>query len=135
MTSGIVNGTLIGLYVGGTKIANLVSNDLDLTMATRDTSNKDTVGWKTSLGGLMSWACSAEGMFDEAASYTFTQLFDVFIARKAVTVVTQSAVTGDHSYTGTALMTSLKLSAPNEANSTFTVQFEGTGQLTKATIV
>lgn len=134
MTSGIVNGTLIALYVNGTKIANLVSNDLDLSMATRDTSNKDTSGWKTALGGLLNWSCSAEGQFDEAASFTYTQLFDIITARTAVTVVVKSGVTGDHSYTGSALMTNLKLTAPKEENTTFSCSFEGTGSLVKATI-
>ena len=132
MTSGIQNGTLIALYIGSTKIANLVSNDLDLTMAVRDTTNKDNSGFKTGLGGMLSWSCSAEGMFDEAASYTFAHLFSVWQARTAVTVMLSSAVTGDHKYSGSALLTSLKRSNPLEANTTFSCSFEGTGALTEA---
>ena len=133
-TSGIVNGTLIALYVGGTKIANLVSNDLDITMATRDTSNKDTAGWKTILGGMMNWACSAEGQFADDATYGFDELFAVLTARTAVTVMISSQVTGDSKYTGSALMTNLKRTSPFEQNSTFTCSFEGTGALAVATI-
>lgn len=133
-TSGIVNGTLIALYVGGTKIANLISNDLDLTMSTRETTHKDTSGWKTILGSTMSWTCSAEGMFAEDATYGFDDLFAVFTARAAVTVMTSSQVTGDKKYSGSALLTGLSRSHGYEENAQFSCTFEGTGALTEATI-
>lgn len=133
-TSGITNGTLIGLYVGGTKIANLISNDLDISMATRETTNKDSGGWKSSLGGALSWTCSAEGYFDEIATYGFDELFAVLTARTAVTVMISSQVTGDKKYSGSALLTSLKRSHPTEDNVTFSCSCEGTGVLTEATV-
>lgn len=135
MTSGIMNGTLIGMYVNGSvKIANAVSHDLDLSMAVRDTTNKDNAGWQTGLGGLKSWTCSAEAMFDQAANYTFDQLFALFDARTAITVYLSTTVTGDKKYSGSALITGLKKSAPNEANVTFSVTLQGTGALTETTL-
>jgi hypothetical protein len=133
-TTGIVNGTLIAIYVGGTKVANLVSNDLDISMATRETTNKDTSGWKTALGSTMSWTASAEGMFAEDATYGFDDLFAVLTARNAVTVMTSSQVSGDKKYTGSALLTSLTRSHGLEENTSFSCSFEGTGALTEATI-
>lgn len=133
-TAGIINGTLIGIYVAGTKVANATSNDLDLSMALRETTNKDTSGYKTSLGGILSWTCSGEGFFAEDAAYGFDDLFAVWAARTAVTVMISSQVSGDKKYTGSALLINLKRTAPLEANTTFTVSFEGTGALTEATI-
>lgn len=134
MTSGIVNGTLIGLYVNGTMIARAVSNDLDITMATRDTTNKDTSGWKTGLGGMLSWSCSAEAMFEENYLGNFKSQFDLLTLRTAVTVMISSGVSGDQKYTGSALMTNLKRTSPLEGNVTWTISLEGTGALTQASI-
>lgn len=134
MTSGISNGTLIALYDGTTKVANLLTNDLDITMATRDTTNKDTSGWKTAAGGLLSWSCSAEAHFDEAASYGFSHLYARIVAATAFTVMVSSQVTGDKKYTGSALLTNLKRTHPNQESATFSVTLEGTGALTEATI-
>lgn len=135
MTSGIMNGTLIGMYVNGsTKIANAVSHDMDLSMAVRDTTNKDGAGWKTGLGGLKSWSCSAEAMFDQSAVYTFDQLMALFEARTAIVVYLSTGITGDKKYSGSALLTSLKRTAPLEDNVTFSVSFEGTGALTETII-
>lgn len=127
-----MNGTLIGMYVNGSvKIANAVSHDLDLTMAVRDTTNKDNSGWKTGLGGLKSWTCSFEAMFDQSANYTFDQLFALLDARTAITVYMSTTITGDKKYSGSALLTSLKKGAPVEGNVTFSGTFEGTGALTE----
>lgn len=130
MTSGIMNATLVGLYVNGSvKIANAVSHDLDLSMAVRDTTNKDNAGWQTGLGGLKSWTCSAEAMFDQSANYTFDQLFALYDARTAITVYLSTGVIGDKKYSGSALITGLKKSAAAEANVTFSVTLQGTGAL------
>lgn len=132
-TVGIINGTLIGVYVGSTKIANATSGDLDISMATRETTNKDSAGWKSSLGSTLSWSCSAEGMFAEDAAYGYDDLFTAMIARTAVAIKVSSEVVGDKLYSGNALITNLKRTAPLEGNVTFTCSFEGTGVLAEST--
>lgn len=134
MTSGIVNGTLIGVYVDGTLIARAVSGDLDLTMATRDTSNKDTGGWEESLEGRMSWSCSAEGLLVQNLSGNYSTLFAKLTARATVTVMLSSAVTGDKKWSGSAFITNLKLTAADQSNTTFSCSFKGTGALAEATL-
>jgi len=130
MTSGIMNATLMGLYANGSvKIANCVSNDLDISVATRDTTSKDSGGWKTSLPGLRSWSCSAECNFDQSANYTFDQLFALVDARTVFTTYLSTTVTGDKKYSGSVIITNLKRSAGNENNVTFSCTFEGTGAL------
>lgn len=134
MTSGIVNGTLIGVYVDGTLIARAVSGDLDLTMATRDTSNKDTGGWEESLEGRMSWSCSAEGLLVQNLAGNYSTLFAKLTARTPVTVMLSSAVTGDKKWSGSAFVTNLKLTAADQSNTTFSCSFKGTGALAEATL-
>lgn len=127
-----MNASLVGLYLNGSvKIANCVSSDLDISMAVRDTTNKDNAGWKTGLGGLKSFSFSAECMFDQSASYTFDQLFALMDARTVFTAYMSTAVAGDKKYTGSVLITSLKRGGAAEANTTFSATFEGTGALTE----
>ena len=133
MTSGIMNGSLVGIYVNGsTKVANCVTSEFSVSMAVRDTTNKDNAGWKTGLGGVKSWSGSCSGMFDQSANYTYDQLFALIEARTAITLYFSTTVTGDKKYSGSALITSLKKTFPSEENVTFEMSFEGTGALTES---
>ena len=134
MTSGIQNGTLIGVYSNNVLIARVITNDLDISMATRDTSNKDTGGWAEALEGRMSWSCSAEGLLVQNLAGNFSTQFATLTARTAVTVMVSSGVAGDKKYTGSAFMTNLKMTAPDQDNTSFSCSFTGTGALTEATI-
>ena len=132
-TPGIINGSIIGIYVGSTKILNGKSISFSIKMATRDTTNSDTSGYKTALGGLLSWDMSGDYLFAEDASYGFDDIFGLITARAAVTVKISSEVVGDKLYTGSAFITSLDREGSTEENVTFKVSFEGTGALTEST--
>lgn len=132
-TAGIPSGTLIGLYVGATKVGNLTANGFSVNIQTRETTNKDTGGWDTFLASNGTWTMDAEGFFAEDATYGYEDLYDALVAKTAVTIMTSSEVTGDKTYTGSAIITSLERSHPDKENVTFSVSFQGTGSLTKAT--
>ena len=131
-TLGILNGTLAKIRVAGTTIAHLTSNSLTLDMSTRSASTKDSNGWKESLPGQKSFSGSAEGFFADDASYGFEDLYTVFINRTKVTVTLTTDVAGDIDYEGSCFITSLERTDGLEESSTFSVSFEGTGEITKA---
>lgn len=133
-STGILNGTLAKVQVAGTTIAHLTSNSLTFDMSTRDASTKDSNGWKSSLEGQKAFSGSAEGFFAEDASYGYEDLFDVFAARTAVTITYTTDVSGDIEYSGSCYITSLERTDGLEESSTFSVSFEGTGAVTKATV-
>jgi len=133
-STGILNGTLAKIQVAGTTIAHLTSNSLTFDMSTRDASTKDSSGWKESLEGQKSFSGSAEGFFAEDATYGYEDLYDVFAARTLVVVTWSTDVTGDIEYSGSCYITSLEKTDGLEESSTFSVSFEGTGAVTKATI-
>lgn len=133
-STGVLNGTLCKIEVGGTVIAYGTSNGVSFSHATRDASSKDSSGWKDGLEGQMSWTMSAECFFAEDASYGFEDLYDVFIARNSVTVTYTTNVTGDQEYSGSAYITSLERTDGLEESTTFSVSFEGTGATTKAAV-
>lgn len=133
-TTGIVNGTLGLISVGGTVVSHLTNVDVSFEMATRDATTKDSGGDKDVLEGLKSFSGSASGYFAEDATYGFEDLYDAYTARTAVTVLWTSEVSGDVTYSGSAYITSLSRSAGVEESVTFEVSFEGTGSVTKGTV-
>lgn len=130
-STGILNGTLAKVKVAGTTIAHLTSNSLTFDMSTRDASTKDSAGWKESLSGQKSFSGSAEGFFAENASYGYEDLYDVFEARTKVEVIWTTSVVGDMQYRADCFITSLERTDGLEESSTFSVSFEGTGDVTK----
>lgn len=133
-STGILNGTLAKIQVGGTTVAHLTSNSLTFDMATRDASTKDSAGWKESLEGQKSFSGTAEGFFAEDATYGYEDLYDAFTARNQVTVTWTTDVTGDQEYSGSCYITSLERTDGLEESSTFSVSFEGTGAVTKSAV-
>jgi TP901-1 family phage major tail protein len=133
-STGILNGTLAKIQVGGVTVAHLTSNSLTLDHSTRDASTKDSAGWKDSLEGQISFSGSAEGFFAEDASYGYEDLYGEFILRSKVVVTWTTDVTGDQEYSGSCYITSLERTDGLEESSTFSVSLEGTGAVTKAVI-
>jgi len=133
-STGILNGTIAKISVAGTTVAHLTSNSLTFDMSTRDASTKDSNGWKESLSGQKSFSGSAEGFFAEDASYGYEDLYDVFEARTLVEVIWTTSVVGDQQYRGNCFITSLERTDGLEESSTFSVSFEGTGDVTKEAV-
>jgi predicted secreted protein len=133
-STGVNNGTLVTVYVSGTKILCSTSATLNVEVGTRDASCKDSAGWTDNLPATKSWSIDAEALFKEDASYGFSELFALQIARTQVSVKYTSNVSGDEYFHGNAYITSLSRTAPLEDNETYSCTFVGTGALTKATL-
>jgi TP901-1 family phage major tail protein len=138
-STGINNGTLTALYIYVanvlTKVAHLTGNDMSLSTNIRDTSTKDSGGWKSGKAAQKSWSFSGSGYFaEDATGIGFEELFDYWRANTQVLIVQSSAVTGDKMYKGLGNITSLSKSNPVEDSETFEISIEGDGTLTKFTI-
>ena len=140
---GQINGTELGVYIGGTLIAYSTSATLNVNHSTRSTSNKEDGGWETAMEGYRNWDVSCDALYawlDPAGSAisnkTLSDLFTAYITTRASFTITfgstETTGIGWTKYTGTAWMTSASLSAPNEDTSTFSVSFQGSGELTQA---
>ena len=132
-TTGILNGTDLLIYVGGTKIYHATSHAMSISMNTRDATTKDSAGWRDLLEAALEWSMNGDGLVAFVATYGFDDLFDVIIARTAVVVKLSTEETGDTYYQGSAYLTALDNDNPAEDNSSMTFAFEGTGVLTKYT--
>ena len=141
-TTGITNGTLIAIYkdISGTltKIANATSNDFTITKDMIETTNKDSAGAKEYIAGEYGYTMSVEGMFEEDGSVgaliSWKEIITDLLAGTSVTIVMTSNVTGELKLSGSAFFNDLKLTAPQNAVSTFTASIQGTGALTVSTI-
>jgi len=133
-TTNIINGTLLKVYVDGTAIAKTTSATLNLSMATRDASNKDSSGWKDVLEGLREWTIDGDFLQAEDAAYGYDDLFALINGRTSVTLKFMSNVSGDKYYQGTAYLTSLSREAPLEDNVSGSFSFEGSGALSEKTL-
>ena len=126
-TVGIANGTLFGLYVGGTLVANGTSHSFTKSMEVRDATSKDSAGWSQSLEGLRSWEISGDFLFAQDAAYGIDDLNAVLDARATVVLRFASAVSADSYWNGTAYMTEISVEAGTEESMTFSASFTGTG--------
>jgi predicted secreted protein len=142
-TTGVFNGTSLVVMVGTEVVAHATSCSLSFSVDLPETTDKQSGGWVEHLGGAKSWSLTTDGLatVDPAATanyYTTGELMSAIANRTAVTVwfTTVSGttkVTGDLSWTGSAFVESMDITADMESPVTYSATFTGTGALTQAT--
>jgi len=157
----VIQGGDLMLFVGEAgsekSIALATNHTLSINADTKETSTKDSGGkWQTSEVGILSWSGSSENLITiDPQGNGYTTLVDYMINRTKIHAIftiegnstdletnkldtvpdggwdpaDSSKYTGG--YEGDVIITSVELNAPNGENATFTVQFTGTGALTK----
>lgn len=133
-TTGVVNGALIKLKIGGSTVAYLTTNDFNINNALRDTTNKDTAGWATYLGGLLSGSFSYEVLHVEGATEGLSTVFGLLTAGTVTAFDITSAVSGDKHYSGNFLFESIKVSYPQNQNVVVSGTCKVTGAITEGTV-
>ena len=129
-TTGIINGTDLLVFIGGTAITHSTSASISFSMETRDASTKDSQGYREILEGQRSYSIECEGMTALDAANGFEELFAAWVARTVLTVKFGTADGEDQYYQGTGYLTSLSMDSGVEDSSTFSASFEMTGQVT-----
>ena len=122
----------MALYNGSYLLGLSTSCSVTMNREMRDTSNKDTAGWKKVLPGQKSWTMSSEHLYNPSGNYNLAYLVGLWTNGTALTVnfKSVSAPTQDYYFTGTAYITNVQMNAPNEGNVTYTIQLQGDGALT-----
>lgn len=152
--SKIIDGGDLMLFVNGHSIAFATSHSLSISTETSETTNKDIRGgWAASKVKKFSWTCNTENLYANAGSgTTFADLFDLMVAKTEITAIfglksqgasadvpttgwtpatSLSDSTTVNYYTGSVVITSLEVNAPDDDNATFTCEFTGCGALTR----
>ncbi|HMA78192.1 MAG TPA: phage tail tube protein [Candidatus Paceibacterota bacterium] len=133
-TTGIMNGTDLSVYFNATDgsetvIAHATECSISISEDARDTTTKQSSGWRELLEGLRSWSVSTSHLFAEDASNGLQEIWSELNNRAEVSLLFTNENTGDYRWNGRARIASIEKNAGTEDNVTYSVTFEGTGAL------
>lgn len=129
-TTGIMNGTLLGVYSASTLIAHATEGSISLNLDTRDATTKDSSGTRDLLEGIKSGTISVSALYAEDAAYGVDDLMTAWSGRSTLVIKFSTEVTGDHFWSASAYVTSLEVNAGMEDNVSYSATFELTGAIT-----
>ena len=134
-STSVMNSTDVVIKVGSEIVGKMTSASLSVSMATRDTSTKQSAGWMEVLEGQKSWTLSGEGLvvYNNAGKATPDEIYTLLSNRTAVAVEFGSETTDEKYYSGSGFFTEFTTDAGVEDNATFSFSFQGTGVLTQGT--
>lgn len=117
-------------------VGRCTSASLSTSMETRDSSNKDSAGWRELLEGQRSWSLSGDGLvsYNISGKSGFNDLFGYVNGRTNLYVKFGSTTTDEKYYSGQGYLTSLDQEAGMEDNTSYSFSFEGTGVLTETAV-
>jgi predicted secreted protein len=117
-------------------IGKMTSASLSVSMATRDTSTKDSAGWMEVLEGQKSWTLSGEGLvvYSNSGKATPDDLFTFVSNRSLVYIKFGSTTSTEIAYSGSGYFTEFSNDAGFEDNATFSFSFQGSSTLTQAAV-
>lgn len=135
-TTGVFNGTLLVVKVGGVAVAHSTSCSLSVSTDLPEATTKDSGGWAQQIQGVRSWSVSTDGLAvieASAAGINVEDLFSSISSRTDVTLTFSTFVSGDKIWTGSAAVESLDFTGDMESPATFSASFTGTGALVMTT--
>lgn len=136
-----IKGQNLRIFVGGKCIAAATSCTLHLAAQTEDASTKDSTGdWSEQEAVGKSWDISTDALVtltDPASAQGKTTVDILGMIGTTVAVVfdqtngtnNRTGMNSTIKNSGNAIVTDVSITAANRQNSTFTVQFTGTGAL------
>jgi len=139
-TPGKISSTLMRVRWKDPAVTLACATDATFSLSTelRDTTCKDTGGWRDLLSGLKSGQITTSGLYidsDAPADAGFTHLFTAWNTGDPVPIEFGTAVTGDTMWECDAIITQLEMNAPGvNQNITWTATFEIAGTVTMSTV-
>ncbi len=133
-TTGKMTGNAVGIYFGGTLLTHALTESESHSMSPIDVTTKDSASQEEVIAGLRGSELSCSGYFAENATYGYEDLYDLYAAGTAVTVLISSAVSGDVTYSYSAYITSLSRTAEHDSAIGYECSLKPTGAVTKGTV-
>lgn len=139
-----IKGQNLRITIGGKYIAFATACTVHVAANLEEASTKDsTGGWTEQEITGMSWDISCDALYSvdsDATGVNGVDALALILAQQEVEVEfvqTSGAknrveVSSGTTYSGTAIVNDISISAQNKANTTYTLQATGTGQLKKA---
>ena len=134
-TSGELNGSLLGIYIGSTKIGYSTGDSMSVSREVREVTSKDSSGWTKNKTGKGSFSFSGDYIVAlDQSDYGIEEIVDAIIGGNEVTVKYSTEVTGDTFWTGNGHFTQSDVQADVEGNVTGNWTITGTGALSKGNV-
>jgi predicted secreted protein len=141
----IIRGKNLMVFVGGKSVAYATSHSVDLSTNTTEVAHKDITGngtetvaittaWTMSSDSLYSYDGAGTGVTDLLTAWKSSTTLDLVFGLGGTFSSTGgwSIDSSETTLTGKAIITSLSISADASDNATFSITFQGTGDLTIA---
>lgn len=136
-TQGVTNGHYMRIFDGGVAVAYSTECSVSFSMSPRELSHKDTAGdgggWVEQAAGQKSGTWSTAGLYAEDNNAAAT-LFTKFANGTEIEITFTTDEVGDTIFSGTGLITSLEINAPNNENVTYSVSGTFDGAVTMGTV-
>lgn len=131
----VINGHNLRLYIGGVAVAKAKECSMTLNTEMREIAHKDTAG---SSGGFKEVSpAQKSGQMTTNALYaegeSFETLFSAWDAGTAIVLKFTDNVDGHMATTATGFITSLEMNATDNENVNYSVNFDLSGAITRAT--
>jgi predicted secreted protein len=129
----LVQGTDLRVFIGGNKIINEQTCDIELSTSMIETSSKDSGDWATAIPGRKSWGLSATFQVDyadPASTTTYDIIQAAWMAGTSLTCVFKTLATGATVLTGQAYVESMPIKSGDQTIATCDLKLKGTGTLT-----
>lgn len=128
--AGIINGSVYLLKIGGSALPDQTEGSISLSMETRDTTSKDSSGFRELLESTRSGSISVSGLVDEATGQAVATLMTHFAARSSFAIIFGLDATADNHFTcASAYVTSIEASGGTEDNVTYSATIELSGSI------
>ena len=128
----LVKGTDLRIFIGGNKIINEQTCDIELSTSMIETSSKDSGEWATAIPGRKSWGLSATFQVDyddPATTTTYDIIQAAWFAGTSLTVVFKTLASGGVVLTGQAFVESMPVKSGDQTIATCDLKLKGTGTL------
>lgn len=124
---------------GGTvkTIADTRTLTIGTATASIDVSTRDSAGWKEIIGGQRSWTFSITGIVDYTEGTNeagVKAMLALEVARALIDLQFGGDAVGYQTYTGQGLVNTVEITAEYESSVEYTIDGEGSGPLTIATV-
>jgi hypothetical protein len=143
---GVIKGQNLRVLIGGKCVAFATSCTVHVSLNLEDSSTKDsTNNFTEQLPTGISWDMSCDALYSvdaDATGVNGISALDMVLAQQKVLVQFEQTqgeknrvpVTGSVAYSGYGWVNDISVNAGNRANTTYTIQIQGDGQLTKSTL-
>lgn len=134
MTTDVIRGSDLILYVGEVAIALSTSCEVSISTNMLDVTNKDSNGWKRILPDVKEWSISSDHMVAYDAAYGVKEILAAQLAGTKLSVKFSTEVTGDMVLSGNVYIDSNNINAAQGSPATFSFSGQGDGELVQGVV-